>query len=411
MRTSLLLISLLPALLAAEPNHYRMQVQLNPAAGEVSVTARFAFAVDAGATQVRFALNKGFRVAAASCDECSGYSFFTGQPAGVMYVNNAAPLRFTFKHPLPAKKTIHFRVRYEGKLQPSGENAASADWVELALYSAWYPVAPELGRFTYDLNVTLAPQYKVTGAGNIQAAGAGRYRIRQAADTFDIVLMASPRLHSTTVSPLMRMDSVGLTAEQEAHIASSSQTVMERLTAWFGPSNSTHLTVVFTPREQGGGYSRPGMVCYSRWSLGGDDRLLRGLAHEMGHLWWIGAPVETWEDWLNEGFAEYTSLLIVRDRLGDAAFRKAIADVERNAHGAPAIWGIARGDRQAYTVLYEKGALVLYRLEQQIGREAFARYLQALAQDKTRTVEEALTVLAKTVSPDARASLERMLHE
>ena len=131
----------------------------------------------------------------------------------------------------------------------------------------------------------------------------------------------------------------------------------------------------------------------------------------MGHLWWIGAPVETWEDWLNEGFAEYTSLLIVRDRLGDAAFRKAIADVERNAHGAPAIWGIARGDRQAYTVLYEKGALVLYRLEQQIGREAFARYLQALAQDKTRTVEEALTVLAKTVSPDARASLERMLHE
>jgi hypothetical protein len=411
MRALTLFLVLLCAAGAADLGHYRMQVRLDPVAGELRVDSEFGFPVDAGAERVKFALNKGLQVTSASCDECSGYSFETSQPAGIMFVKNAVPLEFVFRRRLPEKKNIHFKVRYEGKVLPSGENSMQAGWVELALYSAWFPVGTGLGRFTYDMNVTVDPKYKVTGSGDIKMHEPGAYEIHQTADTFDIVLMASPHIQSRKVGESLRLDSVGLNQDEAARIASASALIMERLGQWFGPSSSSRLTVVFTPREGGGGYSRPGMVCYSRWTLSSGDRLLRGLAHEMGHLWWIGAPVETWEDWLNEGFAEYTALMIVRDQLGEAAFQKEIQALEKQVQGAPPVWGISRSDNRAYTVLYEKGALILCRLEKQIGKEAFARYLKDLAGDKVRSVNEALTLLAKTNSPDASAALERMLRE
>jgi hypothetical protein len=411
MRALTLFFTLLCSAGAADLGHYQMQVRLDPAAGELQVDSEFGFPVDAGADRVKFALNKGLHISSASCDECSGFTFDTGQPAGVMFVNNAALLEFVFRGRLPEKKSIHFKVRYEGKVLPSGENSMQTDWVELALYSAWFPVSSGLGRFTYDMKVAIDPKYKVTGAGDIKEVQPGAYEIHQTADTFDIVLMASPQIQSRKVGDSLRLDSVGLKPDEAARVASASAIVMERLSRWFGPSSSSRLTIVFTPRERGGGYSRPGMVCYSRWTLGADDRLLRGLAHEMGHLWWIGAPVETWEDWLNEGFAEYSSLMIVRDQLGETAFRKEIDALEKQSQGAPPVWGISRGDNRAYTVLYEKGALILYRLEMQIGKDAFARYLKDLAHDKVRSVNEALTLLARTTSPEARAALERMLRE
>lgn len=411
MRTLIPFLAFVFAAGAAGQGHYRMQVRLDPAGGGVHVDSEFSFPVKAGAARVKFALNKGLRVTSASCDECAGFSFESDANAGVMFVKNAAPLEFVFRHPLPETKTVHFKARYEGKVVPSGENSMQPDWIELALYSAWFPVGVDLGRFTYELNVAVDPDYKVTGSGDIRTTAPGSYEIRQASDTFDIVLMASSRIQMRKVGESLRLDSIGLNEGEAARVAAASATVMERLGQWFGPASSSRLTVIFTPRDSGGGYSRPGMVCYSRWTLGADDRLLRGLAHEMAHLWWTGAPVETWEDWLNEGFAEYTALMVIRDRLGEAAFQKAITDLEQEVQGAPPVWGISRSDNRAYTVLYEKGALILYRLEKQIGKEAFARYLKALVQGKVHSVQEALALLATSNSPEASATLERMLRE
>jgi len=45
---------------------------------------------------------------------------------------------------------------------------------------------------------------------------------------------------------------------------------------------------------------------------------------EFSHLWWSNAPTDTWEDWLNEGFAEYGAPRAVRQRIGKAAFQSLI---------------------------------------------------------------------------------------
>jgi hypothetical protein len=50
------------------------------------------------------------------------------------------------------------------------------------------------------------------------------------------------------------------------------------------------------------------------------DRLLFTLTHEVAHFWWSGAPSVTWENWLNEAFAEYSALMYVRKFEGVEAF-------------------------------------------------------------------------------------------
>ena len=96
---------------------------------------------------------------------------------------------------------------------------------------------------------------------------------------------------------------------------------------------------------------------------------------------------------------------------GHAAFEAGIEELKRDAQGMPPIRGISRSSGKAYTVLYKKGALVLYRLEQEMGREAFQQYLAKLAGTRSRSVDGALALLEQCGSSSARASLEKMLLE
>ncbi len=413
MRIILLMFGLTLSAQAAGPGYYRMDARLLPTSGELKVNVTFQKSVAAGSTTVKFGLNKGLHVISASCEQCSSYSFATTQPAGIPFVRDGAALVFTLRHPLLKDRIIRFHVSYEGKLITSSVNSLKPDWIELAMYSAWFPLASSEDKFTYDLRVSLDPAYRLTGAGKIREAAPGQWRIRQQRETFDINLLASTQLHNNSIcGGVMQLESAGLTPAQERQIVRGSATTMGRLTQWFGPTSSPGLTVVFAPRTGGGGYSRPGLVCYELRTLGGgEERLLRDLAHEMGHLWWIGAPVTTWEDWLNEGFAEYTSLMVVRDELGDTAFETGIAELKREAQGMPPIRGISRSSDKAYTVLYMKGALVLYRLEQELGREKFRQYLAKLASTRSRSVDGALDQLEQCCSASAKASVEKMLLE
>ncbi len=112
-------------------------------------------------------------------------------------------------------------------------------------------------------------------------------------------------------------------------------------------------------------------ACRTRWRNGSERKLttaehradlLRYLAHEAAHFWWTLAPADTWEDWLNESFAEYSALLLIRDRFGEEEFRTRMDRKRESAEGTPPIWGFDRGDTsteeksmQVQAVLYNAG--------------------------------------------------------
>ena len=127
------------------------------------------------------------------------------------------------------------------------------------------------------------------------------------------------------------------------------------------------------------GFLHMGLATWNNTDPWGNERLFR--AHEVAHQWWgIGVGYETYHDqWLSEGFAEYSALLYIQSILGGKKFLEKIEDYRKDIFSVRKyIFGLSgeeagpiiMGYRTASTktegdyglIIYKKGALVLHML-------------------------------------------------
>lgn len=177
------------------------------------------------------------------------------------------------------------------------------------------------------------------------------------------------------------------------------------------------MAVIESARQRGGGYSRPGLIVLAGVD---DDRYqqsqetyVRQLAHEAAHGWWRSAPTDTWEDWLNEGFAEYVALLVVRERFGEEAFEARISGKLEQIWDTPAIWGFDRSDPEAAEIaqvnLYDRAPTLLYRLSDRIGEEVFLDLCRELVEKRVDSTEGFLERLEKRTDEETADWFEELL--
>jgi aminopeptidase N len=133
------------------------------------------------------------------------------------------------------------------------------------------------------------------------------------------------------------------------------------------------------------------------------------IGHEMAHLWWNKADADSWEDWLNEAFAEYSSLLIVREIFGRNEFQNQMMERTKNIDNTKAIWGINRRDPEAYYILYHKGAIILNELELKIGNKAFLALCHSYHKLNIRTTGDFLDLLKSQEGEEMNIWFEKML--
>jgi aminopeptidase N len=145
-----------------------------------------------------------------------------------------------------------------------------------------------------------------------------------------------------------------------------------------------------------GGYSRKNFFCLrtKNFSLYTE----KGIAHEIAHFWWHNAPADTWEDWLNEAFAEYSMLVYIRERKGNETFRKIVEEYKSKTKDLPPVWGIGRNSPEAYSVLYEKGSLLLYEFEEKVGKEVFFNFLKDVVRNQISNTNDLIELAEKKLS-------------
>ena len=137
--------------------------------------------------------------------------------------------------------------------------------------------------------------------------------------------------------------------------------------------------------------------------------LKRGIAHEMAHFWWSNASTDSWDDWLNESFAEFSMLLYIREKVSKEIYDDLIEEYENFINNSQPIWGIDRKSPEAYTALYNKGSLILVEFEKEIGEERFVDFLQILLNEEIETTSDFLELVKNEISEETRFWFESKL--
>ncbi|MFO7827653.1 MAG: M1 family aminopeptidase [Bacteroidales bacterium] len=310
---------------------------------------------------------------------------------------------------------------YHGKVGELPEiyaNRIGAQWTEMGLYYPWFPFSiNQMSSFTYNLFVEAPDQYEIFGLGSLEKKN-GYTEISNNLPTSDIVVCLSKdvKVNSSEIGEnklKIFYHSFDYTMVQD--VAESITMMMGQYKDWFGNKNND-ICLIESRRETGGGYARTGGVVLSGLDSGkfykDIIRYENYFAHEFAHLWWHKANVNTWEDWINESFAEYSALMIIRKKHGQEVFDNIIGRKAEAIEETPPIWGFDRmGDDNglAHQVLYNKGPVLLYELEENIGYKKFVEFCRNLITNNINSTSELLKLLESTNGKDVSESFEKKL--
>jgi hypothetical protein len=385
-----------------QPLSYTLAVDIDPAAGRVDVSGEML--LHRGSSEARsleLRLHETFSVWALRLDgreveptvEHRGASRL--QPAACILVvelpeNAGDNLRLEIEYGGALRRLPQFGTAAAEQAGLALDDTVSAERVELASYSAWYPGVGGFGpRFDADLTVSLPAGWTVVSVGEPaeRSEADGRSRSRwTAAGVQDLVILASPAFREERIEKsgaAVEIYATNLPASFLRREAAEVSDTLDLFIQLLGPTCAGGSTVrhIYAPRTAGqGGYSRAPLIVTSegrvREALVENPglSLLKGTAHETAHFWWSFGAGQG--DWINEAFAEYFALVAVQRVQGQQAFeaaleraRRAVADLPDDA--PPLAEVPFSNEGHGYTIRYFKGALLVHALRKALGDETF----------------------------------------
>jgi hypothetical protein len=407
--------------------HYSISAAIDPARQSIEASVDLTFRSPSADLQVAtFLLHREMDVTAVTGVDVSDYEFDPAAESAVPWIPAGGRLVVSFTEPLGDGETTTIHFEYGGIIDtwpPWSANVLTEEWTELGLYFPWFPYNhTDYGPFTFAVDAEIDPAYEVRGFGEAELTETG-WHLEQGRVVNDIVLFAARDIRTTRVDSAGYVVHVHFTSLDDsvaAQLAGDAVSVLGTYSNWFGGATSKELSLVETKRELGGGYARPGLIVLSRLTERTTPEhraeLLRYLAHEAAHFWWTLAPADSWEDWLNESFAEYSALLVLRDAFGEAEFRDRLAQKERESEGGPSIWNFDRSDTsteekaaEVQAVLYSAGPVLLDRLAARISHDRYLGWCRELVRMEVHSTEQALDLLRLLEGNETAGWLEQQL--
>ena len=336
------------------------------------------------------------------------YSFDTKAKSSNTYIRQGAPLRLT----VPKKKgvcSITFDYTCNLDSLDTWMSSMEKDWVQLGYYVAWFPVNSDSRDFTANVSVSINDGYTVSGSGIVEHKD-DKWEMLQPWGGFDLQIVASPTLKSKKMTSDGRTFEVVYTDFADADADSALLACSEALqfyTRLFktNPSND-YMKFLVVPRR-GGGISRKNFIAYATKRF--NEHFKTAIGHEMGHFWWNKAPTFSWEDWLNEGFAEFSMLWYIKCHFDKHVFDCYIEACRENARHACPIYEVDRDAPEAYDALYNKGALLLYDLEQKVGEQRFFEFMQGVAEREITSTTLLLDYAEEVFGKEIRKWIENRI--
>jgi len=327
--------------------------------------------------------------------------------------------------PLDARASGAIEVYYRGQMTPPppatdvAQEAGSDKLIfrqahETVLFSKagfWYPAPPDDDYFRARLTLILPPEFRCVASGEMVERG----RWDEMRDVVEIEKTGSSVYTFETKSPIKYMSFVVGKIERrrtgtdpipiQTYVSSEgtdgesayydeAKDILDYYIQAFGPFPFEKLSIVTRFFPTAGGHSPASFIVLNRipWRGGAPRQLPQDnvvglsewneyfLAHEIAHQWWgQGVSFSTYKDqWLSEGLAQFATASYLRARHGEKAFgpilKKLAQWTEKKSSQGPILFGsrLSLFDFKAYqAVIYDKAALVLFMLQDLLGRDVF----------------------------------------
>lgn len=330
------------------------------------------------------------------------FSFDTVGESPIYYIPNGGKL--TVRNIAKSKKTVPIHFSYTCNMEnvTGWAKSFSDEWIELGYYTAWYPVHSTSRNFTSCITVSIDRSFIVSGSGIVKRKDTD-WMITHSWPVFDNVIIAAKDLKTKEIrEDKIALDLVYTTFPEKDldSLSIKSVEVYEFFSSIFGQPGSSYMKFVINPLKGSGGYARSRYFSLKASTF--SQYLTNGIAHEMSHYWWHNAETTTWEDWLNEAFAECSMLLYLREKDSKEEYDKKTEQFKKSAVNSKPIWGIDRDAPEAYDALYTKGSLILLEYEERIGTEEFYNFLKMLSDKKISSTDDFLEFMEHEYSKEHR---------
>jgi hypothetical protein len=360
-------------------------------------------------SSVKFYLNRNFNVKKVKCRSCTSFNFES--PA-----NSRPTLLINLKKPLQKGARLPINIEYEGDIEEIYKS--EHEFLELGLDNFWFPIHPSIGQFNFFYNVSIktdVPDFQLVSNGRTTKKGKS-WIIESKVPDYDIDLVLGKNLKFNTYQQdgySIQVVSKNLPDEMPTTLLENMREILEFYnTSFKSEKPQREVTAVIRPFPEisgQGGYFRKGYFILPKY----DDVKVYffPVAHELAHYWFIGASRE--HAWLNESFAEYSAMLILRRKRGIEAFNEILERKKKNSANLPAIYGFDRNKnpQQSPMVLYVKGPVKLNELENMLGEIKFMEFLQTVAVSKIKETDKLIEILAQVSSRDIAETFLNKLKE
>ncbi|MFW9789413.1 MAG: M1 family aminopeptidase [Candidatus Thorarchaeota archaeon] len=414
--------------------HYDLSCKIVPKKGTLSVKGKVN--IPEQQTKFLFVLNRGLRLKNMTQrigDESQSANLYRTDEVEVprFYNGDLWVVEASVEPHEPDQDQVVIDFEYSGQIHPPKKDSQmpvmgyiKSDFVELACYSAWYPVP--LSMETYmSFHFTLEGPSDWTWDANGESSGSESsdgisiWTWNQNRQVNDITLVGMP-LRDAHIDPesffwgTKRM--VGSQKVFDEHI----HKLRGMLEDWLGPRvTDAPLRFVITPRQQGGAYARAGMVV-----VGGGyptessarNSVLQAMCHEICHDWFCKASPMTYDNWVDEALAEFCSIHIVNDYVNgeflETRIKKTLNLLEESGD-LPSIKSLVREKDESYAAFYYRGFLLLNEVANSVGVSEFRKLMRDFAaicnKSESITSDMFLELVQKKLGKDSRSIMEKWL--
>lgn len=180
--------------------------------------------------------------------------------------------------------------------------------------------------------------------------------------------------------------------DQIQSMAKIANMIFDRYTEMFTKNEFKHLHLVLNPRFEDGAYADGSIICLVDRVEGLDPDTFLHLAHEISHLWWKNSDLTIHNKWLDESFAQYSALCLVREKYGENEYYRFVERFKEKTKDLPSLSSLCQEMPVDiwFPTIYEKGPVLFDELEKEIGMKDMNDLLLKCYLNKMNTSDEFL---------------------